>query len=136
MARLHTKSPPPPTAVDKLIDGLAVVEVVSDEVLRERLASRPWAEQEFRREVPPGMASQWALVRCPIGVFEVPGVIDRERMASYATLATAPPPVVAFRSSQGAQHLTIFDGCHRVTAARLRDDATILAYVPEWQLRR
>jgi hypothetical protein len=135
MAKLHTKQPSPAPANDKIPDCLLVVDVVLDVVMRDRLVSLAFAPREFRREVPLGMAGTWALARCPLRVFEVPGVIDPERVQAYAALHTPAPPVVAYRS-QGAQHLTVFDGCHRVTAARLRGDATLLAYVPAWQLRR
>jgi len=51
--------------------------------------------------------------------------IDPENVAAYAKLTTAFPPVVL------DHHRSFIDGGHRHAAAVLRNDETILAWIPK-----
>ena len=77
----------------------------------------------------------YALARIPLSSFaenedgdRYDGTVERRRAQAYASLETQAPPVIAIPSRDGST-LRILDGGHRMTAARMRGDHSILAIV-------
>lgn len=80
------------------------------------------------------------LVRVPLAKLDAIDSADRSRVERYAARPTPFPPILAAYSERsckrGMQQLFVWNGNHRVSAARLRGDANIAVLVPRSAWRR
>ena len=81
-----------------------------------------------------------ALVRMPLSVLDAIEPGDTARVARYAERSTPLPPVLVWYGERacrrGAGELFVWNGNHRVAAARLRGQQTIAVLIPRSDLKR